>query len=249
MAAINCEVFGTELKNIDAIIVNAAGCGAMLKDYGHLLADDPARNFAAKVKDIHEFLMQLGPVPPTHPLPIKAVYHDACHLCHGQQIRQPPRQLLNMIPGLQLLPLPENEICCGAAGSYTLTQPEMAGKLGARKARHIVESGAEAVFTGNVGCILQIGRYLRTTKPGHVGGPSGGCVMGQLLRLEKSTDIGLTLFFGATATTASLAALGPPCRSTSRLNVDKPAGSGYVGRCYMAQPRTKRRIVPTIFPF
>jgi glycolate oxidase iron-sulfur subunit len=165
MAAANSDAFGTDLKNIDAIIVNAAGCGAMLKDYGHLLPDAPARNFAAKVKDIHEFLVELGPVPPTHPLPIKAVYHDACHLCHGQQIRQPPRQLLNMIPGLQLLPLPENEICCGAAGSYALTQPEMAGRLGVRKARHIAECGADAVFTGNVGCILQIGRYLRQQRP------------------------------------------------------------------------------------
>ena len=89
---------------------------------------------AAKVKDIHEFLVQLGPVRPTHPLPLKAVYHDACHLCHGQQIRQPPRQLLEMIPELQLLPLPESEICCGAAGSYTLTQPEMAQRLGLRRA-------------------------------------------------------------------------------------------------------------------
>src|SRR6202035_6197669 len=102
-------------KNLDAIIVNAAGCGAMLKDYSHLLhgteTTDVAQAFTAKVKDISEFLMQLGPIPPEHPLPIKAVYHDACHLCHGQQIRKPPRQLLEMIPKLQLLPLAETEIC------------------------------------------------------------------------------------------------------------------------------------------
>jgi glycolate oxidase iron-sulfur subunit len=164
-AARNCEVIGAGLKDVDAIIVNAAGCGAMLKDYGHLLAGEGGREFAAKVKDIHEFLVQLGPMPPMHPLPLKAVYHDACHLCHGQQIRQPPRQLLAMIPGLQLLPLPESEICCGAAGSYNLTQPEMAQRLGQRKARQILDSGAEAVFTGNVGCVLQIARYLRQVRP------------------------------------------------------------------------------------
>jgi glycolate oxidase iron-sulfur subunit len=165
-ASCNCEVFGAGLDGIDAIIVNAAGCGAMLKDYGQLLRSAGAERVAAKVRDIHEFLVQLGPVPPKHPLPIKAVYHDACHLCHGQQIRQPPRQLLEMIPELQLLSLPESEICCGAAGSYTLTQPEMAQRLGLRKARHIADSGAQAVFTGNVGCILQIGRYLREVRSG-----------------------------------------------------------------------------------
>jgi glycolate oxidase iron-sulfur subunit len=160
-ARANSAVFAKELSRLDAVIVNAAGCGAMLKDYGHLLPDESARALAGKVKDISEFLIQLGPVKPQHPLPLKAVYHDACHLCHGQQIRQQPRQLLDMIPGLKLLPLPETEICCGAAGSYNMTQPEMAERLGQRKVERIRATGAEAVFTGNVGCILQIGRYLR----------------------------------------------------------------------------------------
>jgi glycolate oxidase iron-sulfur subunit len=150
---------------LDAIIVNAAGCGAMLKDYGHLLHRSPqaeqAERFASKVKDITEFLMELGPIKPEHPVKLRAVYHDACHLCHGQQIRKQPRQLLEMIPGLELLPLAETEICCGAAGSYNLTQPDMAERLGLRKVQNILATGAEAVFTGNVGCILQIGRYLR----------------------------------------------------------------------------------------
>ncbi len=154
---------------VDAIIVNAAGCGAMLKDYAHLLRDSPAagqaETFAAKVKDISEFLMELGPVRPVHPLKLKAVYHDACHLCHGQHIRKQPRQLLEMIPGLELIPLTESEICCGAAGSYNLTQPDMAERLGLRKVQNILASGAQAVFTGNVGCILQIGRYLRQHRP------------------------------------------------------------------------------------
>ena len=116
--------------------------GRMLKDYGHLLHDTPhaeaAARFAAQGRDISEFLIELGPVKPTHPLPIKATYHDACHLRHAQQIRKQPRQLLEMIPGLELVPLPESELCCGAAGSYNLTQPEMAERLGDRKAANIL---------------------------------------------------------------------------------------------------------------
>jgi len=166
-AAVNSTVFPSD---VDAIIVNAAGCGAVLKDYAHLLHDTPAAKageaFAAKIRDVSEFLVQLGPLKPEHPVNRKAVYHDACHLCHAQQIRRPPRQLLEMIPGLQLLPLNETEICCGAAGSYNLTEPEMAERLGARKAKNILDTGADAVFAGNVGCLLQIDRYLRAKKPG-----------------------------------------------------------------------------------
>jgi glycolate oxidase iron-sulfur subunit len=168
-AAANLAAFGAELAEVDAVVVNAAGCGALLKDYGHLLHDTPdaaaGKTFAAKVRDVSEFLVQLGPVKPDHPLPIKAVYHDPCHLCHAQQIRKPPRQLLEMIPGLELVPLAESEICCGAAGSYNITQPEMAERLGARKASNVLATGAQAVFTGNVGCILQIARHLRNVRP------------------------------------------------------------------------------------
>jgi glycolate oxidase iron-sulfur subunit len=172
-AVANCAAFGPGLAGgadrLDAIIVNAAGCGAMLKDYGHLLHGTPAAGhgaeFAARVRDVSEFLGALGPVPPQHPLPLRATYHDACHLCHGQQIRRQPRQLLEMIPGLELVPLAESEICCGAAGSYNLTQPEMAERLGRRKAENILATGARAVFSGNVGCLLQIGRYLRKVRP------------------------------------------------------------------------------------
>jgi glycolate oxidase iron-sulfur subunit len=109
--------------------------------------------------------MELGPVKPTHPLPLKATYHDACGLSHAQKIRQPPRQLLSMIPGLELVPLAESEHCCGAAGSYNITQPEMSHQLGRRKAKYILDTGADAVFTGNVGCLLQIIRHLRAEKP------------------------------------------------------------------------------------
>ncbi len=168
-ARANCETFLPDDSALDAIIVNAAGCGAMLKDYGHLFHDTPehekAALFARKVKDISEFLIELGPIKPTHPLKLKATYHDACHLCHGQQIRKQPRQLLEMIPELQLVPLNESEICCGAAGSYNLTQPEMAERLGERKAKNVLDTGADAVFSGNVGCLIQLGRYLREKKP------------------------------------------------------------------------------------
>jgi glycolate oxidase iron-sulfur subunit len=165
-ARTNCTVFDTGLaKGVDAIIVNAAGCGAMLKDYGSLLPETSAKTIAGKVRDISEFLIELGPVPPQHPLRLRAAYHDACHLCHAQQIRKQPRQLLEKIPGLELVPLAEPELCCGAAGSYNLTEPEMAERLGRRKARNIIEANVQAVFTGNVGCLLQIGRYVRRERP------------------------------------------------------------------------------------
>ena len=163
-ARANVEAFKPD--SVDAIVVNAAGCGAMLKDYGHLLPEDPAaKAFTARLRDVSEFLVELGPVKPEHPLPLKATYHDACHLCHAQQIRSQPRKLLEMIPGLQLVPLAESEICCGAAGSYNLTEPEMSERLGERKARHILATGADAVFTANVGCVLQVARYLRKHRP------------------------------------------------------------------------------------
>jgi glycolate oxidase iron-sulfur subunit len=162
LAATNTAAFA---DSFDALVVNAAGCGAMLKDYGSLLQDSPhaevGKKLAAKVRDVSEFLVELGLLPPTHPLPLRAVYHDPCHLCHAQGIREAPRKLLGMITGLTLLPLPETEICCGAAGTYNLTQPEMSQRLGERKARHVLSTNAQAVLTGNAGCLPQIGRHLR----------------------------------------------------------------------------------------
>jgi glycolate oxidase iron-sulfur subunit len=165
LANANCEVFGRELPHLDAIVNNAGGCGPVLKEYGHLLTDERGAAFERKVRDIHEFLVELGPIKPQHPLPLKATYHDACGLCHAQKIRQQPRQLLAMIPGLELVPLADSEACCGAAGSYNLTQPDMAEQVGRRKARNILDTGAQAVFTGNIGCLLQIGRYVRAERP------------------------------------------------------------------------------------
>ena len=168
-AAANGAAFAAGLEEgpgkVDAIITNAGGCGPVLKEYGHLLAGTPhaevGAKFAGKVRDVHEFLVELGPVKPAHALPLRATYHDACGLAHAQKIRQPPRQLLELIPGLELVPLAESEHCCGAAGSYNITQPEMAQQLGARKAGHILDTGAQAVFAGNVGCLLQIARHVR----------------------------------------------------------------------------------------
>jgi glycolate oxidase iron-sulfur subunit len=162
-ARANCKVFNT--GEVDAIIVNAGGCGPILKAYGQLLENSSGEAFGKKVRDIHEFLVELGPLQPEHVLPIRATYHDACGLSHAQQIRKPPRQLLEMIPGLELIPLVESEMCCGAAGSYALTQPAMAGEIGQRKARNILAANARAVFTGNVGCLLQIARHLRPLQP------------------------------------------------------------------------------------
>ncbi|MDR3619011.1 MAG: heterodisulfide reductase-related iron-sulfur binding cluster [Paludisphaera borealis] len=162
LARQNMKTFNPD--DFDAIVVNAAGCGAMFKDYAHILSaaeHDQATRFVAKVKDVSEFLVALGPIPPTHAVPIRATYHDACHLCHAQQIRSQPRQLLAMIPGLELTPLEESELCCGAAGTYNLTQPEMSERLGRRKMDHIEATGATVVATGNVGCILQIARKIK----------------------------------------------------------------------------------------
>jgi glycolate oxidase iron-sulfur subunit len=172
-ATANLEAFGFGRSGVpepDAVVVNAAGCGAMLKEYlglfrGTELAE-AAGKFAARVRDVSEFLVELGPVKPTYPLDIKATYHDACHLRHAQQVYLQPRQLLTMIPGLELVPLAETDLCCGAAGSYNLTEPEMADRLGERKAERILATGAEAVFAGNVGCLLQIAKHLRRRKPG-----------------------------------------------------------------------------------
>lgn len=154
---------------VDVFVTNVAGCGSTLKEYAHLLehtaSKEQAQVFQSKVKDINEFLHGLGILRPTHPLNLRATYHDACHLCHAQKIRQAPRDLLSMIPGLEVVQLAESEICCGAAGSYNLTQPEMAERLGARKAEHILGTRPQAVFTANAGCLLQIAKQLRQTHP------------------------------------------------------------------------------------
>jgi glycolate oxidase iron-sulfur subunit len=149
-------------SEFDAIITNAAGCGSHLKHYSTLLAEDPrheamAREWDRKVKDIHEWLVEIGIVPPAGDAVPKAVtYHEACHLCHGQKITRQPREVLEAVPGVELRELPESTWCCGSAGIYNLIQPEMAGKLLDRKIGNIKSTQAEVVATGNPGCLLQV---------------------------------------------------------------------------------------------
>jgi glycolate oxidase iron-sulfur subunit len=146
---------------VDRITTTIAGCGAMLRDYAHLLRDDPqyadrAVEFSAKVRDISEVLAELELPEMKHPVNLTVTYHDACHLAHAQKVTGPPRKLLASISGLTLVPLAESDMCCGAAGTYNLTQPEMASDLAERKIKHIENSGAAICATGNVGCAMHI---------------------------------------------------------------------------------------------
>jgi glycolate oxidase iron-sulfur subunit len=164
MARATIEVF--EQHAVDAIIVNTSGCGAHMKNYGVLLAGDPAwaeraHRFAALVQDVSEFLARTPLRGPLMAVPLTVTYHDPCHVVHGQKIRKQPRALLAQVPGLRLVELPESDWCCGSAGIYNLTQPEMATRLLTRKIRHVESTGAEAVVTANPGCILQIQAGLR----------------------------------------------------------------------------------------
>ena len=133
-----------------------------MKEYAQLLADDPqwaarARAFSARVRDVTELLASLGPPrAPRHPLALRVAYHDACHLAHAQGVRQPPRDLLRSIPGLEVVPFAEQEICCGSAGIYNLVEPDAAQQLGDRKTSHIASVQPDVVATANPGCMLQI---------------------------------------------------------------------------------------------
>ncbi len=165
LARHNIDVF--EPYACDAIIINSAGCGSNLKEYGHLLRDDPAyaeraRAFSARVKDISEFLAGLEQKITLGELPYTVAYHDACHLAHGQKIKQQPRQLLKRIPGLKLVDLKEADWCCGSAGIYNITNQEMASKLLDRKMQNIIASGARVIATGNPGCMMQIALGARS---------------------------------------------------------------------------------------
>jgi len=151
-------------EEFDHVVVNAAGCGSGMKDYAHLLAEDPkwserAERFAAKVRDVSELLV-VEPRAERHPMPMKLAYHDACHLAHAQGIRTQPRDLLRAIPGVELVEPDEWELCCGSAGVYNLLEPEPAQQLGERKARNLLATGAEAIASANPGCALQIGAQL-----------------------------------------------------------------------------------------
>jgi glycolate dehydrogenase iron-sulfur subunit len=144
------------LNEFDVIVTNAAGCGSAMKEYGHLIGDGRSMAFAERVKDVTEVLAAEDPRADRKPVEMKVAYHDACHLAHAQGIRQPPRELLRGIPGLELVEPAEPEICCGSAGIYNLLQPKAAGDLGRRKAERLLATGAEAVAAANPGCTLQI---------------------------------------------------------------------------------------------
>ena len=165
LARHNIEVF--EKAGVDRIAVNAAGCGSAMKEYGELFADDPAwaaraKAIAAKVRDVTELLADLGEQRAVRrPLSARVVYHDACHLAHGQGVRTQPRALLQGIPGIELLTPEESEICCGSAGIYNLVQPGPAAQLGARKVRHIGALSPDMIATANPGCTLQIAAAAR----------------------------------------------------------------------------------------
>ncbi len=151
---------------VETVVVNAAGCGSTLKEYGYLLRDDPeyaerAQAFSASVRDISELLAELEPVAPRHPIPLRVAYHDACHLAHAQGVRRQPREVLRAIPGIEVVDIPEAEICCGSAGIYNLVQPEPATQLGDRKVRNILSTQPDVIATANPGCLLQIRAALQ----------------------------------------------------------------------------------------
>jgi glycolate oxidase iron-sulfur subunit len=155
-----------EAAKVDTIVINSAGCGSTMKEYGYLLRDDPAwaaraAAFSAKCKDISEVLCELEPQSPRKPLKMRVAYHDACHLQHAQGVQAQPRKLLGGIPGLEVAEIPEGSLCCGSAGVYNLVQSETANQLGDRKVENLLTTGAEAVLSANPGCLLQLMNGLR----------------------------------------------------------------------------------------
>lgn len=168
-AALDCArriIDAFERVPVDTIVINAAGCGSNMKDYGYLLRDDPnyrerARAFSAKCRDISEVLAALPPQVPRQPLPLKVAYQDACHLQHAQGVKSQPRSVLGAIPQLQILEISEAALCCGSAGIYNLVRPNAAKELGDRKVRNVLATAPDIVATGNPGCLLQLQSGLR----------------------------------------------------------------------------------------
>ena len=155
----------TAFEDCRYVVVNAAGCGSSMKDYGHVFRDDPewhdrAKAFSQKTRDVSEILVEFGPVAERHPVKMKLAYHDACHLAHAQAVRTQPRGVLQAIPELELVEPAEWEICCGSAGVYNMVNPEPGKELGRRKARNLLATGAEAIAAANPGCSLQIAAML-----------------------------------------------------------------------------------------
>ncbi len=147
---------------LDHIVINAAGCGSAMKEYGELLGTPEAKAFSARVRDVTELLASVPARAPRGPVPLRVAYHDACHLAHAQGVRSAPREILRAIPDLELVEVgAERDVCCGSAGIYNLVQPDAAAELGARKARHLIDTGAQAIAAGNPGCAAQLDMHLR----------------------------------------------------------------------------------------
>jgi glycolate oxidase iron-sulfur subunit len=160
----DATIHAFERAGVDAVVVNAAGCGSAMKEYGVLLGGsdggERAAAFSAKVRDFSEFLAEIGPVAPRSELRLTVAYHDACHLAHAQRITAQPRTLLGGIPGLELVEVRDGSTCCGSAGIYNLVQPAAAAELGARKASNVAATGADLMVSANPGCSLQIAHAL-----------------------------------------------------------------------------------------
>jgi len=150
-----------ERANVETIVINSAGCGSTIKEYGYLLRDDPAwaeraARFSSRCKDISEFLCALEPLEIRNPLACRVAYHDACHLQHAQGVRDQPRRLLQAIPGLEVAEIPDAQLCCGSAGIYNLLEPDTAQQLGDRKVGNLMSTHSQAVVSANPGCLLQL---------------------------------------------------------------------------------------------
>ncbi len=162
-AAANIDAFPTD---IDAILTNAAGCGSALHEYPLILGNAEAKAFAGKVKDVAQFLDELGFIAPPSPAePLTVAMQDACHLLHGQHVQSAPRRLLKSLPGITLREIADPELCCGSAGTYNLDQPAVAAELGRRKAASIAATNADCVVTGNIGCLMQLRTHMKAVNP------------------------------------------------------------------------------------
>lgn len=162
-----------EALDVSCIVINAAGCGSTLKEYGSLLAEDPvwrerAERFAKKIRDLSEILVPTDLSSAASASAGKVTYHDACHLAHAQRITREPRALVRAVAGPQYVEMQESDVCCGSAGTYNLTEPEMAARLQERKIQNILKSGASTVVTSNPGCLLQIQAGLAKAGATHV---------------------------------------------------------------------------------
>ena len=218
---------------VERIVVNSAGCGSTMKDYAHLLADDPvyaerAQAFSEKVLDISEILVELDPVATRHPLPVTIAYHDACHLSHAQKVRSQPRRLLGAIPGLTLKEIADGDLCCGSAGIYNLVNPIPARELGDRKATNVAATEAELLVTSNPGCLLQIadalGRQGKHMSTAHMILVLDASLLGKSVDTLMQQAPTATRSAATSRTATDPAASGSPVAASGECACGKPGG-------------------------